>query len=56
MVVREVSASREVVAQYGVADGIFINGKAKFFGPAKENQVRKAIEEELSQDEEVLRP
>jgi hypothetical protein len=30
-----------------VADGIFINGKAKFFGPVTENQVRQAIEEEL---------
>jgi hypothetical protein len=46
--VKEVPASREVIIQYGVADGIFINGKAKFFGPVKENQVRKAIEEELN--------
>lgn len=45
--VQEVPASREVIAQYGVADGIFINGKVKFFGPVSESQVRKAIEEEL---------
>lgn len=47
VVVKEVSASREVIARYGVADGIFINGKAKFYGPVQESDVRKAIEEEL---------
>lgn len=46
--VEEIPASREVIARYGVADGIFINGKTKFFGPVQENQVRKAIEEELA--------
>ncbi|MEW6717627.1 MAG: GNAT family N-acetyltransferase [Chloroflexota bacterium] len=47
VVVKEVPASREVIAKYGVADGIFINGKTKFFGPVEESQVRQAIEEEL---------
>lgn len=47
--IQQVPASRETIAQYGVADGIFINGKAKFFGPVKESQVRKAIVEELDQ-------
>lgn len=47
VVVREIPASREAIARYGVADGIFINGKPKFFGPVKEGQVRQAIEEEL---------
>lgn len=46
--VREIPASRDVIAQYGIADGIFINGKPKFFGPVKEEQVRQAIEEELT--------
>ena len=54
VMVKEVPASREVISQYGVADGIFINGKAKFFGPVEESQVRKAIEEELDQDIEIL--
>ena len=45
--VREIPANRETITKYGVADGIFINGKAKFFGPVTENQVRQAIEEEL---------
>jgi hypothetical protein len=52
--VKEVSASREAIAQYGIADGIFINGKAKFFGPVTESQVRKAIKEELGQDDDIL--
>ena len=55
VMVKEVPASREVIAQYGVADGIFINGKANFFGPVKESQVRKAIEEELNQNHDDLR-
>jgi len=54
VMVKEVSASREAIAQYGVADGIFINGKAKFFGPVTESQVRKVIEEELGQGDDVL--
>ncbi len=48
VVVKEIPASREAIAQYGVADGIFINGKTKFFGPVQESQVRQAIVEELS--------
>jgi len=47
VVVREIPASREVIAQYGVADGIFINGKPKFFGPVREDQVRKVLESEM---------
>jgi hypothetical protein len=49
VIVKEVPASKETITQYGIANGIFINGKAKFFGPVKENQVRRAIEEELNQ-------
>lgn len=47
VVVREIPSSREIIAKYGVAYGFFINGKAKFFGPVSETQVRQAIEEEL---------
>lgn len=47
VVIREIPASRETMARYGIADGIFINGKVKFFGPVRESDVRKAIEEEL---------
>lgn len=47
VILKEIPASRETLAFYGVADGIFINGKAKFFGPVRECHVRKAIEEEL---------
>lgn len=46
--VREVPAGRDVIAQYGIADGIFINGKPRFFGPVKEEQVRQVVEEELT--------
>jgi hypothetical protein len=38
----------ELMRLHGVADGIFINGKAKFFGPVKEEQVRASICEELA--------
>lgn len=44
---QEVPASRKAIAQYGIADGILINGKAKFFGPVSQGQIRQAIEEEL---------
>lgn len=45
--VKEIPASREVIDKYGVANGIFVNGKVRFFGPVSEAQVRKVIEEEL---------
>lgn len=45
--VKEVPAGREAIMQYGVANGIFINGQEKLLGPVSESQVRKAIEEEL---------
>lgn len=47
VVLQEVPASREALARYGRADGIFINGKEKFMGPVTEDQVRQAILEEL---------
>jgi len=50
---REVPAGPEALSRYGVADGIFINGEPKFFGPVTEAQVRAAIEEELRRAREV---
>jgi len=44
---KEVPAGPEALARYGVADGIFINGEPKFFGPATEAQVRAVIVEEV---------
>ena len=44
----EVPPGPEALARYGVADGIFINGKPAFFGPATEEQVRTKIREELA--------
>lgn len=55
VVVREIPAGREAIARYGVADGIFINGKARFFGPVQESGVRKAIEEELAGPQRSVR-
>jgi len=48
VVIREVPAGPEALARYGVADGIFINGKPAFFGPVTEEQVRAKIREELA--------
>ena len=47
--VREVPAGPEALARYGTADGIFINGQERFFGPVTEGQVRAAIEEALQE-------
>ena len=49
VVLKEVPASLEAIKRYGLADGIFINGKAKFLGPVSEDQVRRVIEAELTQ-------
>ena len=38
----------ELMRLHGVADGFFINGKAKLSGPVKEEQVRASIGEELA--------
>jgi len=46
---REVPAGREALERYGWADGIFINGQAKFMGPTTEEQIRQAIAEELGE-------
>ncbi len=44
---QEIPASREAIEQYGVADGIFINGQPRFFGPVTESQIRQTLEKEL---------
>jgi len=43
----ELPAGPEALARYGVADGIFVNGKPAFFGPVTEDQVRATIMKEL---------
>ena len=47
VVLREVPAGREALEQYGVADGIFLNGRTCFFAPTPEAQVREAIRREI---------
>jgi len=44
----EVKATLETVRKYGTAEPL-INGKIKIFGPATEEDVRKAIQEEINQ-------
>jgi len=46
--VKEVPASREATDRYGVANGIFVNGKMKFFGPVNIEQIRAALREEMT--------
>ncbi len=43
---REMSADRNTIEHYGVADGIYINGKPAFFGPVDEATVRETIRKE----------
>lgn len=47
--ITEVPAGPEALARYGVADGIYLNGKPVFFGPVTEDQVRAAIETALTE-------
>ncbi|MGB9723645.1 MAG: hypothetical protein ACP5OO_11105 [Chloroflexia bacterium] len=47
VVLREVPAGREALERYGVADGIFINGRTCFFAPTSEAQVRETIRREI---------
>lgn len=53
VVLREVPAGPEALARYGVANGIFIDGEPRFFGPVTEGQVRAAIEAELKKAKAV---
>jgi hypothetical protein len=39
----EVPAGPEAMAEYGVADGIFIDGRPIFFGPLPDDQVRQHV-------------
>jgi GNAT superfamily N-acetyltransferase len=47
VVVKEVAGGREAIERYGVADGIFVNGEARFFGPVREEQVREVLREAI---------
>lgn len=42
----EIEANPETIRKYGTADPL-INGKSKFFGPASEEEVENAIQEEI---------
>jgi len=44
----EITPTLETVRKYGITDPL-INGKVKLFGPASEQDVRKAIQEEIDQ-------
>jgi len=48
MVVREIPGGKESIERYGVGDGIFVNGEARFLGPVREEQVREVIREAIS--------
>jgi GNAT superfamily N-acetyltransferase len=43
---REVATDRSTIEQYGVADGVYINGKTAFYGPVNEETVRETIRRE----------
>ncbi len=51
VVIREVPSGREAIEQYGVADGIFVNGEPRFFGPVREEQVREVLRRVVSDAE-----
>jgi hypothetical protein len=44
---KEYPADHDSLAKYGRADGLFIAGKERIIGPASEEEIRKAIAEEL---------
>ena len=46
--VTELPDGKEALARYGVADGVFVNGRPAFLGPATFDQVREAIEREIA--------
>ena len=45
----EIEPSLEIVRKYGVSSDSLINGKPKLLGPVSEEDVRKAIQEEITQ-------
>lgn len=47
---QEIPASRKVIERYGIADGIYLNGKPAFFGPVKEEQIKETIRREFGID------
>jgi hypothetical protein len=48
MTVKEIPAGADALARYRVANGIFVNGKARFSGPVTERQVRRVIQKEMA--------
>ncbi len=47
VLVREFPGDRQTLLAFGRADGIYVNGKAKWIGPASDEEIRKGIGEEL---------
>lgn len=47
VIIREEALTPETLRRYGVAEGIFINGRRKLTGGATEEAIRQAIMEEL---------
>jgi predicted N-acetyltransferase YhbS len=47
---KEYPVTQESLARYGRADGLFIAGKEKTLGPASEEEIRRAIAEELPKE------
>lgn len=44
---REIPANNQSKDQFGVSNGIFINGRAAFFGPVEEETVRQTLRKEI---------
>lgn len=47
VVVKQETLTPETLKAYGVANGVFINGKQKLFGPTTDEAIRQAIVEEM---------
>jgi|YNPNPStandDraft_1061719.scaffolds.fasta_scaffold08694_1 GNAT superfamily N-acetyltransferase len=47
VIVRQEPLTRATLERYGVASGIFINGRRKLTGAASEEEIRQAIREEM---------
>jgi len=44
----ELEANRKILEKHGTVNGILINGKRKFIGPASDEEIYEAIREELT--------
>jgi hypothetical protein len=44
----EIEANKSTLKRYGTANGILVNGKRKLIGPASDEEIHKAIQEEIT--------